>query len=80
MGRKRLPEEVLKEHARVRNAKYWKKYAEKNREKLRKRRSDPEKMRQWRENNRERYNAYQREWRRKRKEQQAKKIDKEPEV
>ena len=78
MGRKALSPEERKEHEKMWRKKYW----EKNKDQINaKRRAIPIELRReknrevataWRQANRERYNAYQREWRKRRKEANAK--------
>ena len=75
MGRKSLNPEERKEHEKMWAKKYW----EKNKDKInaKRRASDhsknTERVVAWQRANREKYNAYQREWRRRRKEALAKK-------
>lgn len=79
MGRKALSPEERKEHEKMWAKKYW----DKNKDKInaKRRAVDPETRRKqnrervvkWQQTHREQYNAYQREWRKKRKEALAKK-------
>lgn len=79
MGRKALTLEERIERQRMWNRKYWKKNKDKINAKRRamdpelKRKQNRERTVKWQRANREQYNAYQREWRRKRKEALAKK-------